>query len=129
MKEAVNNPIFGSAELESKSVSKLTPMAPMPSSPALSQELLTDEVHVQRIPSPPSPLLSSAPPPRRKTDDGALAPLICTRDKGTKISYLLKILEDSSETNVNKKQLAKELVKYDMDGDGWISTNEMMGPA
>ena len=46
--------------------------------------------------------------------------------QGTKVSHLRRILEDPDETNLTKKQLALELVKYDTDGDGWVSTGEML---
>lgn len=46
--------------------------------------------------------------------------------QGTKVTHLRKIVEDPEEVNITKKQLARELLKYDVDGDGWVSTGEML---
>jgi Ca2+-binding EF-hand superfamily protein len=46
--------------------------------------------------------------------------------KGTSVSHLKKILDDPFETNMTKQQLARELIKYDTDEDGWVSTGEML---
>lgn len=132
-----NNPVFGDSSISDSRRGDCDTLptqlqeqerAHLDTLPA--QEEPTSPILVNRSSSPRDARPSYSSAPRRTTPGNRPSFLkrndtICST-QGTKVSHLRKIIDDPNEQNMTKKQLARELVKYDVDEDGWVSTGEML---